>query len=155
MNHARFLIIFLFAAALLVTNAGAQESKIKRADLPAAVQHTVEAQSHGATVRGFSKEIENGQTYYEAEMVVNGHSKDMLLDPSGTVVEVEEQVAMASLPGPVRAGLQSKAGKGRITKVESITKHEKLVAYEAKVLTDGKRSEVQVGPEGKSLDHEE
>ena len=31
----------------------------------------------------------------------------------------------------------------------------KLVAYEAQVTTNGKRSEVQVGPDGKPLDHEE
>ena len=40
-------------------------------------------------------------------------------------------------------------------KVESITKHDKVVAYEAQVITNGKRSEVQVGPDGKPLDHEE
>jgi hypothetical protein len=51
--------------------------------------------------------------------------------------------------------LQAKAGKGKITKVESLTKKDKLVAYEAQVVTNGKKSEVQVGPDGKPLDHEE
>jgi hypothetical protein len=55
----------------------------------------------------------------------------------------------------VKAGLQAKAGKGKIVKVESLTKKGKLVAYEAQVETNGKKSEVQVGPDGKSLDHEE
>jgi hypothetical protein len=51
--------------------------------------------------------------------------------------------------------LRAKAGKGKIVTVESITKHEKLVAYEAAILTKGKRSEVQVDPQGKHLSHEE
>jgi hypothetical protein len=55
----------------------------------------------------------------------------------------------------VREGLQAKAGSGKLIKVEKLTKKDKLVAYEAKVLTNGKKSEVQVGPEGKPLDHEE
>ena len=55
----------------------------------------------------------------------------------------------------MKDGLQAKAGKGKLVKVESIVKHGKLVAYEAQVMTDGKRSEVQVGPDGKPLDHEE
>ena len=88
-------------------------------------------------------------------MTVDGHSKDLLVDNSGAIVEVEEQVAMDSLPAPVKEGLQTKAGKGKLVKVESITKHEKLVAYEAQVVTGGKKSEVQVGPDGKPLDHEE
>ena len=40
-------------------------------------------------------------------------------------------------------------------KVESLTKRGKLVAYEGQVITKGKRSEVQVGPDGKPLDHQE
>jgi uncharacterized membrane protein YkoI len=142
-------------AAVLVTAAFAQEKKIQRTDLPPAVEKTVAAQSQGATIKGFSQEVENGQTLYEAELTVNGHSKDISIDATGSIVEVEEQVALDSLPATVKAGLQSKAGSGKITKVESLTKHDKIVAYEAQVHTAGKKSEVQVGPEGKPLDHEE
>ena len=145
--------IFSFAPTTARTQE--QEKKIPRSDLPAAVEKTVAAQTQGATVRGFSQEKENGQTYYEAELSVNGHSKDILIDSTGAVAEVEEQVALDSLPSAVKDGLQAKAGKGKLVKVESITKHDKLVAYEAKVSTGGKRSEVQVGPDGKPLDHEE
>lgn len=142
-------------ALSLSTALFAQEKKIQRTDLPPAVEKTVAVQSQGATIKGFSTEKENGQTYYEAEMAVSGHTKDVLIDPAGTVVEVEEQVAFDSLPAAVKDGLQGKAGKGKILKVESLTKHDKLVAYEAKVQTDGKKSEIQVGPDGKPLDHEE
>ncbi len=141
--------------AALAAVAVAQEKKIQRADLPPAVEKTVAAQSQGATIKGFSQEMEKGQTFYEAEMTVNGYSKDVEMDATGAVVEVEEQVAFDSLPTPVKDGLQAKAGKGKILKVESITKHDKLVAYEAQVQTAGKKSEVQVGPDGSPLDHEE
>ena len=150
-NRAIVLASVLVFAGLAV----AQEKKIKRSDLPPAVEKTVVAQSAGATVKGFSKEVEKGQTYYEAEMIVNGHTKDILIDPSGAIVEVEEQVAPDQLPAEVKSGLKAKAGEGKIVKVESITKQEKLVAYEAQVTKGGKKSEVQVGPDGKPLDHEE
>src|SRR6266403_1849721 len=133
----------------------AQEKKIKRSDLPPAVEKTVAAQSVGATIRGFSTEKEKGQTLYEVAMTVNGHSKDVSMAPDGSIVEIEEQVALDSLSAEVKAGLQAKAGKGKILKVESLTKKDKLVAYEAQVDTNGKKSEVQVGPDGKPLDHEE
>jgi len=131
------------------------EKKINRSDLPAAVEKTVTAQAQGATVRGFNQEEEDGKIYYEAELTVNGHSKDILIDPTGKIAEIEEQVDPASLPAAVRSGLQSKAGGGKLGKIESLTKHDKLVAYEAKVTINGKRSEVQVGPDGKPLNHEE
>jgi len=132
-----------------------QEKKISRSDLPPAVEKTLAEQTQGAKIRGFSEEKENGQTFYEAELLVDGHSKDILVDENGTVVEVEEQVLIESLAPAVRDGLQAKAGNGKLVKVEKVTKKGKLVAYEAKVVTNGKRSEVQVGPEGKPLDHEE
>lgn len=147
--------VLLITGLLLAGVASAQEKKINRSDLPAAVEKTVVQQSKGATIRGFNEEMENGQTTYEVEMVVNGHSKDVQMDANGAVIEVEEQIDLKALPADVKAGLQAKAGEGKITKVESITKKDKLVAYEAKVVTGGKKSEVQVGPDGKPLDHEE
>jgi hypothetical protein len=148
-------VAFAASGLLLAGSASAQEKKIKRSDLPPAVEKTVAAQSQGATIRGFSTEKEKGQTLYEAEMTVNGHSKDISMTADGSIVEIEEQVALDSLSPEVQAGLQAKAGKGKILKVESLTKKDKLVAYEAKVDTNGKKSEVQVGPDGKPLDHEE
>ena len=149
------LSFVLVTTLCLSALAPAQEKKIQRADLPAAVEKTVVSQSQGATIKGFSQEKEKGQTYYEAEMIVNGHTKDVLIDSNGAVVEVEEQVAMDALPVDVKAGLQAKAGEGKLVKVETITKKDKLVAYEAQVTKGGKKSEVQVGPDGKPLDHEE
>ena len=150
-----YLVALAASCLLLVGTASAQEKKIKRSDLPPAVEKTVAAQSQGATIKGFSTEKEKGQVFYEAEMMVNGHSKDVLIAADGSIAEVEEQVTMDSLSAEVKAGLQAKAGKGKILKVESITKKDKLVAYEAVVETNGKKSEVQVGPDGKPLDHEE
>ena len=132
-----------------------QEKKIQRAALPPAVEKTVVEQCKGATIKGFSVEKESGRTFYEAELTVNGHSKDVLMDPDGSVVAVEEWISMESLPPAVRTGLQTKAGDGKIVKVETLTKKGQLVAYEAKVMSDGKKSEIQVGPAGKPLDHEE
>ncbi len=151
-NHK---ICLLVVSLVLVGSTLAQEKKIKRSELPAAVEKAVVEQSKGATIRGFSEEKENGQTTYEVEMLVNGHSKDVQMDANGAVIEIEEQVDLQAVSAEVRAGLQAKAGKGKITKVESITKKDKLVAYEAQVVTDGKKSEVQVGADGKPLDHEE
>jgi len=150
-----YLVAFAAGVLLLASGASAQEKKIKRSDLPPAVEKTVAAQSAGATIHGFSTEKENGQTLYEVEMTVSGHSKDVSMTADGSIVEVEEQVALDSLSPEVKTGLQAKAGNGKILKVESLTKKSKLVAYEAKVEANGKKTEIQVGPDGKPLDHEE
>lgn len=147
----------LLIATLAVSTAAvvAQEHKIERSKLPSAVQKTVDARAQGATIRGFSKEVEHGKLSYEVALTVDGHSRDVQMDPDGNVTEVEDEVRVAELPAEVRAGLKEKAGAGTILKVESLTKHDKIVAYEAQMMTGGKKSEIQVGPDGKPLDHQE
>jgi DNA-binding protein YbaB len=156
MTRSKMLFSLIIAQLFLLSGTiAAQEKQLQRSDLPAPVQKTADAQSKGATVTGYKKETEAGKPAYEVKMTINGHSKDVTIDPSGALLEIEEQVALEALPAAVRDGLQKKAGAGKITKVESITKHGTVVAYEAKVLTAGKKSEVQVGPDGKPLAHEE
>ncbi len=133
----------------------AQETAITRARLPAAVERTVAEQSKGATIKGFSKELEDGRTTYEVELRVAGHTKDVTMDSTGTVIEIEEQVALDSLAPAVQQAIKTAAGTATIGVVERLTKGEKLVAYEAHLTRNGKRSEIQVGPNGEKLDHEE
>ena len=123
--------------------------------MPPAVEKTVAKESEGATIKGFSTEVEHGQKLYEASLIVNGHTKNILIDRNGNIVEVEEQVTLDSLPAAVQDALRKMAGVGTITVVESLTKNNQLVAYEAQVKHGKRRSEIQVGPNGERLKHPE
>ena len=142
-------------AILAVSIAWAAETKITREQLPPAVRKTADEQSQNAVIRGYSKDTEDGQLEYEVAMTVSGHGKDVTIAPDGRLIEVEEEVSLETLSPKVRSGLDAKANGGKITKVESITKNGVLVAYEARVIQSGKRREIQVGPEGNTLAHEE
>jgi len=143
------------AAIVITLPLAAQEHKLDRKDLPAAVEKTVQSQSQGATIKGFATERENGKKVYEAEMIVNGHSRDIQIATDGTLNEIEEEVAFDSLPAAVQTALTARAAGAKITKVESLTKHDKLVAYEAATLKGTHKGEIQVGPDGNKLAHSE
>lgn len=147
----------VFMLSLLSTSllTHAAEKRIPKSALPAAVAQTAEEQSKGAIVKGYSKDIENGQVEYEVEMMVNGLTKDVSIGPAGNVLEIEEQIEMNALSSSVKAAIKAKAGNGNVTKVESLTKHGSVVAYEAQVTINGKNKEIQVGPHGETLAHEE
>jgi hypothetical protein len=150
------LVLKLSLTALLiglatVSLAQAQEKKLKREQLPPAVEKTVATESQGATINGFATEVDKGKRLYEVELTVNGHSKDISMDKRGNVLEVEEEVTMDSLPASVQEGLRKAAGAGTIGMIESLTKSGKLVAYEAHVKTGTKHFEIQVGPNGEKL----
>jgi uncharacterized membrane protein YkoI len=120
-------------------------------DLPEAVQKTVTEQSRGATIRGLSKETEKGKTVYEAELNVDGHSKDISMDSAGHIIEVEEQVQLSSLPEAVQGGIKQSAGTAHVSMVESVTKDGALRYYEVHVKRGGKNSEIYIGADGKRL----
>ncbi|MDT5122173.1 MAG: hypothetical protein QOC96_1655 [Acidobacteriota bacterium] len=151
----KLLVASLITGLVMFSTVQAQEKKLKREELPPAVEKTVAAESQNATIRGFATEVEKGKRLYEAELTVNGHSKDISMDAQGNIVEVEEEVSMDSLPASVKEGLTKAAGRGTITRVESLTKMGTLVAYEAVVKTGAKRHEIQVGPDGQKLTHPE
>jgi uncharacterized membrane protein YkoI len=155
MTRLRSIVPAALASMLFALPAISQEKKVQKSDLPTAVQKTVDEQSKGATVCGFSTEMENGKMNYEAQLTVNGKTRDISMNANGVITEIEDQVDFASLSDAVQVGLKKKAGAGKILKVESLTKKDKLVAYEAVVETAGKKKEVQVGPDGKPLAHEE
>lgn len=147
--------MLLLLASSFTLSSGAAERRIGRAELPAAVRKTADEQSKGAIVKDYTTDVENGQREYEIEMVTNGHTKDVSIASNGRVLEIEEQVNIDALSAAVVSALRQKAGQGMITKVESITKNGVLVAYEAQVHSGNKHSEIQVGPQGQTLKHEE
>ncbi len=155
MNRYRFAVSAALAATVLILPALAQDKKLQKSDLPAAVQKTADEHSMGATVKGYSSEVEDGKLTYEVQLTVNGHGRDVAMDTNGVVLEIEDEVDINSLSAAVQDGLKKKAGAGKILKVESLTKKSKLVAYEAVVQDGTKRKEIQVGPDGKPLAHEE
>ena len=136
---------------LSITALADGEKKIQMKNLPPAVQATVKEQSKGATIRGFAKEKENGKTVYELELKVDGHNKDMIIDASGKVFLIEEQVELNNLPAAVQAAIVKQVGKGRIVIIESLTENGTLTGYEAAIKTGSKSREIKISPDGKLI----
>ena len=144
---AKVIVIALCASAVAV----ASEKEIPRSALPPAVEKTVQQLTQGAVIKGFTSETENGKVEYEVEMTVGGRSKDVSIASDGTVLEVEEAVALTSLPSAAKNAILARANGATITMIESVSKDGKIVSYEAHVVSGGKRSEIAVGPNGEKI----
>ena len=95
----------LLTALLCCIVAYAAETKVKLEDLPGPVRTSVQQQLNGAELVGLTKEKEKGKTSYEVETKRNGKTRDILLDASGAVTEVEEEIDLAAVPAAARAAL--------------------------------------------------
>lgn len=142
-------IVLVFLAA------HAADKKLTRAQLPARVLETIDRETRGSTIKRFATEREHGVKVYEAETLLNGHTRDIQIASDGTLNEVEEEVAFNALPRSVQDGIKAKAKGADVVKVESLTKKGKVVAYEAATRKSGYKGSLQVGPSGATLAHEE
>ena len=147
----RSIFIVIVAAAVFLGSIFAVEKKIGAKDLPPAVQKAVPRQTKGAEIKGYNQETEKGKTFYEVETMLNGKSRDLLFDASGALVEVEEEIALDSIPSAAKAAIQKRAANGKVNKVESVTRGQS-VSYEAEITSKtGKRSEVAVQADGSPM----
>jgi uncharacterized membrane protein YkoI len=148
----RDLVCAVVAGVILLSGriALAADVKVKMSDLPPAVQAAVKEQSKGATLRGLTKEVENGKTEYEAQLTVDGHNRDVSFDTAGKVTSVEDEVPLASVPEPARAAIQKAVQGGTLRKVELVRENGKTF-YEAAIRKGGKSSEIQVDANGAAV----
>ena len=138
----------IFALAVTVAGLPAADKKIQMKDLPHQVQTTVQAEeAKGARIVGLAVEVEGGKTMYEVETTVGGHSRDLLVDAAGRIVETEEETSISAVPAAVKAALEA---RGKVGKVETVTKGT-AVTYEAVVEKNGKKTEVAVTAAGKPI----
>ena len=146
-NSLSIVIGSALTVAICIGIARASEKPVSFGDLPSAVKKTVQRESQGATIKGYSKEVAHGRTAYEVEMLFDGKSRDILIDPVGKVIEVEQQVAHDAVPAAAMAEIEKGAGRGSILKIEEV-KSDSEIAYEAQVLINGKHREVRVHADG-------
>ena len=138
----------LAASVLLLAGDLAAETKITVNALPPAVQTAAKTEAHGAEVIGASKEVEHGQTIYEVLTKQNGKSRDLSFDPSGKLLEVEQEVDLKDLPPAVQSALRTRTAGGTIRKIESVSSGGS-VSYEASVVTkSGKHTEIAMNADG-------
>jgi hypothetical protein len=156
MNQKRITMtsrLFLMTTALAISScAYAAEHSVPCSTLPDAVQQRSKALlENGTTVHGCVKDVSDGKTTYEIELVTPNGSKDVTFSPQGDVLEIEQQVAPASLPPAVAAAFTKAAGGGTLGKVESLTRQGQLIAYESTIVKGGRHRELAFRPDGTAM----
>jgi uncharacterized cupredoxin-like copper-binding protein len=142
-------IVLCFGVAVTAQQAKTPPAKkaAAKVQVPAAITTAFEKAFPTATIKNVAKETEDGKTVYEVESVDKGLNRDLIYNPDGTVVEMEEQVNPADLPAPVADALKKLYPKATITKAEKLMKGQTLT-YEM-ALKGAAKSSVEFTPEGK------
>jgi hypothetical protein len=144
------LTLAALAVSVLGLSAAAQEQKIAAKDVPAAVITAFKTAYPNATIRGYSKERENGKLHYEIESLDGTQARDLLYNPDGTVAETEETIAASDLPADAQQALHKQYPRAVISKAERNTAGEK-VTYEVSARQGKRRISMEFDSNGKVL----
>jgi len=140
------LMVLVLGSSPLVVGAQPAPRPIDLSKYPPAVRATIERETTNATLRKVSKETEKGKTLYEVETTVGQRTRDLLIDSSGAIVEVEEEIALEAAPAAVRDAAER---RGKVLKIEQVTR-DGVTSYEVEVQSKtGKKSEVTFDAQGK------
>ena len=73
-------------AVAFMALAGCANHHVSMSEVPAAPRATIEREATGGWVEKVEKETRDGQTYYEADIVVNGKKREVKVDEAGKLM---------------------------------------------------------------------
>jgi uncharacterized membrane protein YkoI len=146
-DHDKHLTLVIEASGNLLV----KKTEVATNALPAPVRKTLDTQSQGGKVEMNSLVSKSSKTYYEVELKVSGHKKEVVIEPSGELTKVEEIVPLNTVPAAVKTVIDKNASQGKFLKVKTIIVHGKLVAYEAAIDVNGLKTEFKLTPNGQPL----
>ncbi len=157
MRVTRNLTCALVLAAACAAPAGAQApANAKPAPaaspalkLPAPILAAFQKSYPNAVIKTASSEKDKGKVVWEVESTENGLGRDLVYEPDGRVVEMEEQIAVGDLPAPVTEAVKASYPKAVITKAERLTRGATL-HYELQ-LKGAVVKAIELTPEGKKV----
>jgi hypothetical protein len=132
--------------------AQAKAKKIKYEELPPAVQITVDAQTSGLKVWGYTTEAVGGKTIYRVDLFTHHRPRIVTIAADGKLVSVDDRIPWQSIPADVQTALLAGARPGTLGEFHSISMNGKIVYYTAIVDIQGERHRISVKLEGAVLE---
>jgi hypothetical protein len=126
------ILVASFVGLLAVPMQAAQSTEKEKVSAPKAVLTAFYKVYPGAEIKNVSMETKDSVTYYEIESSDAGLRRDLLYRSDGTIFEIEEAIAVDSLPAAVKAALKKNFPDGELQKAERITRGE-VSEYEVTV----------------------
>ena len=152
--NVRYRILSLGMVALSIAgSARAQdgEQAVPCNELPASVMAAFAKAYPSATIKECAKEVEGGKTSYEVASMENNVGRDVLYDPEGTVIVVEETIAVSDMPMLVQQAFNKRFPKSEIVLTEKLMRGSS-VNYEFQIKDKGEIKEIAFDASGNEVE---
>lgn len=127
------------------------ERKVTETDIPVAALAALKKLAAGAEITEFAEEIEYGHTFYEGSWKsASGANMDVLVTPTGDLMEIEEQLSIDNVPAAALKVAQKAAGK----ETELASEKKTMILYEFRFQKEGSEQELLLTPDGRRFDED-
>ncbi len=143
-------IALLLASWFLALDSSAAErgKRVVMEDLPPAVQVSVKQELQNAKLLALFAGGEPGTPSYKMETDLHGKTRYVTFDAEGKTVEVEEEVAMETVPRAAVEAILKAVGDGKLRKIEKVTNGSTMYYEGELTLASGKHAHVHVAEDG-------
>ncbi|UCC43372.1 MAG: PepSY-like domain-containing protein [Candidatus Zixiibacteriota bacterium] len=146
------VVAVLLCGALAVV--AEEEEAAKKVDVPAKVMEAFKASFPDVVISSVDSEVKDGKTLYEIETVQDSAEVDYVYAEDGTLIQIEEEISVESLPEIVVTAIKAAHEGCEIDEAEKITRGE-TVEYEVAVEVGEDEFELLVASDGTILQPDE
>ena len=132
----------------IVSSSSAQDKKITKKDVPAAVLKAFATAYSKAKVNNYATEVEKGVTFYELETVEGKIKRDLLYKADGTLAELEEILTPPMVPDDIAKAIKTEFPKGKVVSGEKTTK-DGVSTFEIIVVNGKEKVRINLSADGK------
>jgi hypothetical protein len=127
-------------AAILCFSVGLTraDEKISSRDVPEIIRKAFASAYPTAKVIKWEKESKDGRPVFEAETSDGKVNRNVMYSPDGTLVQIEETMAVADLPAAVTSTVQKEYPKAVIASAEKVTQGDS-VEYKLSLKNAGRK----------------
>ncbi|MFH1892231.1 MAG: PepSY-like domain-containing protein [Candidatus Zixiibacteriota bacterium] len=128
----------------------AQSENQDKVELPDAVLKAFKSAYPNAEILGFEAEKNDNAMVYEIECKFGKVEKDILYSADGSIIQIEQEIAVSALPEIVAKAIGSAYPDGKIDEADMISR-DSIIEYEVAVEVGEEKFEAVVSSDGKII----
>jgi uncharacterized membrane protein YkoI len=128
------------------------DEEVFLAELPAAVQKTIQTEIGDGKLGEIDKSIDEGEITYDVEFTRSGKTRSITVGAAGELLET--QMFLSELPAVLQKAIQAQLGSGKLGDVTKCMEDGE-VGYDVEITQAGKTRTLTFGPDGTLTSEEE
>ena len=155
MHKKRFTFGIAIAMVVVMICSGLGESKDEvKPDIPEAILKAFQNEYPDAKITGFEQETDDSIIVYEIECTDGDTEKDVILSAEAKIIQVEQEIAVSSLPESVTKAALSAFPGAEIEEAEIVSR-DSIVEYEIVLEVGEKEIEALISADGTIVESQE